>query len=394
MFNHIVLRRSREGNSITAGQIAEALLYYQQIHLIIDQGTISNLAKKISLNGVLNLIRRPEVTAVYCEEMLATNTSTHANTQFHSYIAFMVAGFEQKNLNTPAERLEFDLVRQGLEIKEVRKFVKEFLKLVPVKNFSSDYYISGGIPDAAQKDFLDVPYIRTALKEALSNTQGGYELSHDFKFEVINSNQGFCIFTDIDFQLINQRRLNYQYPLEPLTLAHLLSNILDSRADLVLASHYGGDFITSNLNSSIIKVQHEELLRRTNLNIETQKQFTELTLPNTPTLAEVIDSGERTFDEFLRLLDRSTRFKDWLGTVNPDESLIHRYLKDVSSEGWIERLPSKSVRYVLTSAIAASNPIAGTVSGLFDTFLMDKIFAGWRPNHFISKRLSTFVNAK
>ena len=36
MFEKIVLHRSDQGNSITAGELAEALLYYQNVHLILD----------------------------------------------------------------------------------------------------------------------------------------------------------------------------------------------------------------------------------------------------------------------------------------------------------------------------------------------------------------------
>ena len=36
MFEHIVLRRSDGGNAISAGQIAQALLFYKRVHAIIE----------------------------------------------------------------------------------------------------------------------------------------------------------------------------------------------------------------------------------------------------------------------------------------------------------------------------------------------------------------------
>jgi len=42
MFEHIVLRRTEGGLPISVGQIAEALLYYQKVHLFIDRGTLFN----------------------------------------------------------------------------------------------------------------------------------------------------------------------------------------------------------------------------------------------------------------------------------------------------------------------------------------------------------------
>jgi len=166
---------------------------------------------------------------------------------------------------------------------------------------------------------------------------------------------------------------------------------LDARADLALASFYGGDFVTSAVTSSIIQVRHAELLRRSKLNEDSRQQFTEVVLPDSPSLAEVIDSGERSFDDFLRMLDRAARFKDWLKAVNPDEDLIRTYMRDVSSEGWVQRLPAKSLRYVLTLALDATNPVVGLFSGFVDNFVVEKLLAGWRPNHFVSGKLSQFV---
>lgn len=117
-------------------------------------------------------------------------------------------------------------------------------------------------------------------------------------------------------------------------------------------------------------------------------------MPDSRSLAEVIDSGERTFGEFLLLLDRAARFKDWLKKANPDEGLIRSYVAQLSSESWIQRLPAKSLRYVLTLALDATNPVAGAVAGFADSFIVEKLLQGWRPNHFVASRLRPFIEGK
>ena len=393
MFEHIVLRRAEAGANVSAGQVAEALLYYQRVHLIIDRGTLFNLIRQIGIEHVLTLLRRHELTAVYCEEMLATSTTVYAMTEFHGYAEITLAGNKDIQLNTPEERLQYELERQDLAKKDVKRFVKEFLKLVPIRKFSGNYFLNGGIVKAAEQDLLDDEYIRQALRRTIEIIPGGYLIEHELKFELLKSDKGFCVFTNIDLKQINKRRAELTPAIDSITVAHLLTYILDSRADLVLSSFYGGDFITSTVNSSIIQVRHAELLRRAKLNQDARKQFVDLALPDTPSLAEVIDSGERSFDDFLRLLDQSARFKDWLNTVNPDENLIRTYMRDVSSEGWIQRLPAKSIRYVFALAIEAKYPMVGLASGIVDNFILEKLFSGWRPNHFVSKKLSPFVNS-
>jgi hypothetical protein len=392
MFEHIVIRRSQDGLPISAGQIAEAMLYYQKVHLFIDRGTLFNLIQQIGTARILTLLRRAEVSAVYCEEMLCTRTDSIGVSQYHNFVAATFYGHESVgHLKTPEECLQFGLERHGIPKKEAKRFSKIFLSLVPTRKFSGNHFLQGGIAEAAKRDLLDTEYVSQAIRKAIAVTQGGNEVGDDLKLELINSGLGTFVFTNIDLASINRRRVQSIPTIEPLTIAHLLSNLLEARADLALASFYGGDFVTSTITSSIIQVRHAELLRRSNLNVDSRQQFTEVVLPDSPSLAEVIDSGERSFDEFLGLMDRAARFKDWLKAVNPDENLIRTYMRDISSEGWIQRLPAKNLRYILTLALDATNPVVGLASGFVDNFVVEKLFSGWRPNHFVSGKLSPFV---
>lgn len=395
MFEHIVLRRAEGGLPISAGHIAEALLYYRKVHLFVDRGTLFNLIKQVGAGRILTLLRRAELSAVYCEEMLATHTASAGVSQFHNYVAITLAGHEGVGqLKTSLERLRYELERQGIPKTEAKRFSRAFLDLVPVRKFSGDHFLRGGIADAAKSDLLDIEYAGKAIRKAIAVIPGGYIVPDELKFEVINSDRGVFVFTNIDLESINRRRAQAVPTVEPLTIAHLLSNILDARADLALASFYGGDFVTSAVTSSIIQVRHAEFLRRSKLNRDSRSQFTEVVLPDSPSLAEVIDSGERSIEDFLDLLDRAARFKEWLIAVNPDEGLIRTYMRDVSSEGWVQRLPAKSLRYVLTLGLEATNPVVGLVAGFVDNFVVEKLLSGWRPNHFVSGKLSPFLQGQ
>lgn len=74
MFESIVLRRAENGLTISAGQIAEALLYYQSVHLVIDRGTLLGLIRTVGPARLMSLLQRPGFSAVHCEESLATFT--------------------------------------------------------------------------------------------------------------------------------------------------------------------------------------------------------------------------------------------------------------------------------------------------------------------------------
>jgi hypothetical protein len=392
MFDHIVLRQAENGQPISAGQIAEALLYYQKVHIFFDQGTLLKLIQQIGIDSILTLLRRAEVTAVYCEEILGTKTDSFGVSQYHNFAEIMVTGHvDVGELKTPEERLQYFLARNSIPKTEAKRFSKVFLANVPIRKFSGNHFLKDGIANAAKRDALDIEYAGQVIRKVIADSPGGYIVGDELKFEIINTNAGLYVLTDIDLESINRRRAQAVPSAEPLTFAFLLGNILTARADLALASFYGGDFVTSSVTSSIIQVRHAELLRRSNLNVDSRQQFTKVVLPDSPSLAEVIDSGERSFDDFLKLLDRAARFKDWLKTVNPDEDLIRTYMRDISSEGWIQQLPAKSLRYVFTLAVEATNPVAGMVAGIVDNFVVEKLLSGWRPNHFVSGKLSPFV---
>lgn len=392
MFDLVVLRRAEGGFPITAGQIAEALLYYRRVHVVVDRGTLFGLLKQLGPQQLLLLLQRPELSAVYCEEMLATHTETVGAFQIHTCVAITLSGDQSVGqLKTVESRLPYELVRHGLDKKTAKRFADAFLARVPVRRFSGDHFVDGGVPDAAKRDLLDPAFVKRAIRTALILTPGGYDPGEDFKFDVIDSDLGLHVFTDIDFAQINARRAALSGAQDPITAAHLLSNIQDARADVSLASHYGGDFITSQVVSSIIRARHEELLRRTSLNQEARSQFEEVVLPDMPTIAEIIDSGERSVGDFLALLDRADRFKRWLNNVNPDEGIVRTYLRDVSAENWVNSLPTKGARYIITQALDATNPVVGVFAGIVDNFLIEKLLGGWRPNHFITSSLAPFV---
>jgi len=327
--------------------------------------------------------------------MLGTHTDSVGAFQIHSFIAFTLSGHESVGqLKTPQERVQYSLEQDGLPKRDARRFAKVFLDRVPLRRLSGSHFLSGGIPEAAKRDLLDSEFTRQAVRKTLTLVSGGYDPGNNLKFDVVDSALGLHVFTDIDLEGINRRRAATAAPPDPLTVAHLLSQIQDARADLALASFYGGDFVTSSVTSGIIQIRHEELLRRSALNVDSRRQFTEVVLPDTPTLAEVIDTGERTFDDFLSLLDRAARFKHWLKSVNPDEDLVRTYIRDITSDGWIQKLPSKSIRYMLTLGVDAINPMAGFVAGFLDNFVVEKLLLGWRPNHFVSAKLGPFVRGR
>lgn len=395
MFEHIVLRRAESGTPITAGLLAQALLFYQRVHLVIDRPTLLHLLRQIGVSQLLALIRRSDFSAVYSEEMLGTMTNSVGAMQVHDYVAMTVSGDQASGtLRRPEDRLRFELERSGLGRSEAKTFAEAFLRKVPLRKLSGDHFIRGGIPNAARSDLQDDSFAQAAVRRLLPLVSGGYDPGEALEVKIIATELGHYVFDNIDLGAINVRRAAMTPVVEPLTTAHLLSQIQDARADLAMAAHYGGDFATSASVSAVVQLRHSLLLQRTQANAEAQKGFAEIALPDMPAVAEVVDSGERTFEEFLRLLDRSERFKRWVKSANPDEGLAREYMLAISSQDWIQTRKVKVLRYMLTLAADAMHPIAGLAAGFADNFLTERLLGGWRPNHFVEAGLSPFLKGK
>lgn len=392
MFEKVVLRRSDAGSAITIGELAEAILFYQNVHIVLDYGSLVGLISKIGMPDLLSLLTRPNISAVYCEESLATRTERQGDSSTHEFITYMLSGNQEVGqLTSRKKRLEFILERQGYPKKQARRLVERFRRLVPIKKLSDSYFIEGGIIKAACSDINEPEFVYEAMRRVLVREVGSDILPYDFTFKVIANHPKFQIVTNIDFDSINATRKSKTPSIYDISPAHFINNILEARTDIVLASHYGGDFYSSEMASQITRLKHHELLRRMGIDKEEVKEFNEIILHDMPSVREAINSGQRKFSEFLLVLDKSQRFREWTRGVNPDEKLVKAYFQDVTSEGWVASLPIKALRYAMGAIVTAIEPISGTLGSAADTIVAEKLLGGWRPSHFIEKKLKPFL---
>lgn len=96
MFERVVLRRSLDGPAITAGEIAEALLFYQNVHIVLDYSSLVGLIKTIGMRLILRVLSLPDVKATYIEEITGTRTEQTLSGPEYSLIAFMFTGHKDR----------------------------------------------------------------------------------------------------------------------------------------------------------------------------------------------------------------------------------------------------------------------------------------------------------
>jgi hypothetical protein len=392
LFERVVLRKSEGGTALSLGDLCEAMLFYEHVHVILDHGSLIGFARSIGLPQLLLLLGRPRVSATYAGEFLGTHTETNGSMQVHRYLAFAFAGSEETGVvRGHKKRLQALLIREGYKKKQAALLAERFKLKAAFRKLSDDRYVPGGILAAARHDLFDAIFINKAVRQVLHAQLPEPLRPSEPRFDIVPiDHESFGVSTSINFKIINAH-LGNERSISP---ASVLTDILNARADVALASYYGGDFHTSALSSAIIRLRYGELLLRAGINAQEAREMREIVVSDAPSIREVMDSKERTLDEFLVLLERAQKFRTWIHGLGPDEKLVQAYFREVTAQGWISKLPTKIVRYVIATAVGVVEPALGAAISAADSLLLDKLLTGWRPSHFVERHLRPFVDSQ
>ena len=392
MFDKIVLRTSEEGPALTAGQVAELSLFYQNVHLILDFRNLKGLIEGASPSSLLSFLGRGNITATYFLDFPGTHTAGIGPIKTHNFISTRYAGSETKGrIWGFKDRITDTFEEAGCTKKEAKDYSHQFCELVSSQTLSDENIIQGGILEASKQILNNADYISEAVRLALKEITGELILPKDLEFHVIQSDEGFKIFSNIDFEEVTRIHKSLDPNASDVTQASLINNVLTTESDMLLASYYGGEFVTSKTDSTLINFRYKSLLSSPE---KKQREGFLDVISEGRSIGEVIDSGEKTFDEYMNLLDEAEKFKEWIKDKPPEENLIKEYLKEVSNQGWAEKLPIKLIRYAASFYAGAADLTAGGVVSAIDSFLIDRISTGWKPNHFVEGPLKKFTEEK
>lgn len=220
-----------------------------------------------------------------------------------------------------------------------------------------------------------------------------YVRSHDF-------NGNFVVETNIDFDHISSEwRKHWPPEIGPPSVASILTEVLEAKAGLGLAAQMNADLFHTRTASRIIASDLERIARSSDCFKDQALEFNEWVLSGS-SIANAINNGERTFLEFLDVVEEAEKFKKWIIGVGEDKTIAREYFNEVSKRGWLEKLPRKTLRYLAFGGAgialsAVASPLVGTASGMvlsgIDMFLVDRLLGGWKPNQFVDDKIRPFV---
>jgi len=119
-----------------------------------------------------------------------------------------------------------------------------------------------------------------------------------------------------------------------------------------------------------------------------------------PSIRNAVNTGQRTIGDVIRLVEKAEKFKDWLKNQKEGADLRNAYLSAVTHIDWAEKFPPRALRWLIFAAASGVtglvlNPLTGALAGAAlsatDSFLIDRLVKGWKPNQFVDGPLKSFL---
>jgi hypothetical protein len=418
MLEFALLRRTGNGEHdlIDIGLFAETLLFYERVHIALDGGTLSHLLKTIGPELLIEVLNREGVSSSLFRESLGTITHTNNGLQTHGFAQFTVdppsamggkprrAGNAKGGKPRRASNEEWlaTTVRRAIGTTlSSRRFTNKLLKRLSSGGWRLPKVGSQDLPSVMCDDMKDVASIDAAVKRVVNAFLPSFPIPNNWHFRPIDIGGSYAVDTNFDFASLNQE----YHKLVPashssLTPAYLLTQLLDARCSLAMGFQYLGELVVDPVAATIIRYKTLEIMRKRDAHVNELDLFQEMRLPEGRKIRECLNSGERGFADFLKLLDNAGRFKQWLHGRSPEENLLNEYFKAITAESWIEKLGTKAFRWSLLGlAVEALHPTglafaASQGLSLFDATLLDRLLKGWRPNQFVEGKLADFVSPR
>lgn len=365
----------------------ESLLFYDKVYLIISERTdLPLLWSKIGVDGLDRL------KAYGLQIIMSSNIFAYGKLPVDGG-----EGLHRISLNGESLRHRI-LVKAALDFYNVQILNKEQEMLVQhYMDISAEYTYTKRIEDAVRDDiyqhFVHKEILQAQLKE-INSPLSMYDPKNKYEFtHTINGCEH-----DINLATNELEEQAYQagFPDMRFRLETFLIKIAEMYGVMEFAANNESSLSVSPAESLIVSCKQQDIFKRYSQDSTQIANFERLEVSQFSNIAEVVDSGEKSFTEILNLLDKAQEFKKWKSCLPNESDFLVEYQNALKSNlPLVQRLPVKWLRYLITTGLGMI-PVAGLIAGPaatgLDTFLLDKwTIGGWKPAQFVNGELKKFV---
>ena len=191
MFENILLRGSDSSDGVLdAGLLAEALLFYQNVHAVLNRGSLASLLRVVKPDGLNHLIDNGFLKVTFQLDGLGTTTKTEGGVTVHDFVAFEFKGFDKGGKRIDENTIDnvfFRTLGRSGKSKRAAKRFRQKVKKLHLNELAPD---SLQVTAIAREDLADTDYVRAAADIVISETLPHVALPEGWRFRPVWTEAG------------------------------------------------------------------------------------------------------------------------------------------------------------------------------------------------------------
>jgi hypothetical protein len=382
MLDSILFKNSgSHDQAIDIGALAESLIFYGKVRILGDAGVVQYLVRKVPPLILLELIQSKRIEFHFIDDTLGVRTQKTYLGEIHDLVRFSLA-------DTSYEEKAIQSFRQAARSPQARLAGYKFGRII--SKFQHNSFNQESVIQALAGNNAT----ESAVKTLIRNLAPEYDQVDRLGFKInLKRSNIFTIDTNIDFVAVN-KSYNLRIPSSHSTLtpAFIVGQLQSAYTSAFYGAAFNSEVSTTPLEAVLGIHALEGVVNRNSSGTENVGHFVELTLENTFAIREAVNSGRVNFYEILNLLESADKFRHWIASVPDDKDLKRAYYQEVVKDSKFEKLPLKTSRWACFTGAGLGidllgaggmGTLAGVALGAADTFLLDRLIGGWKPNHFV-----------
>jgi len=375
-----------EGTRFDLGIVAESLLFYSETFLIVAGNNLSGLVRQLGPDLLLRLMDEHQLKVRFIDHQLGAITG-NKGTPFERYDVGLIHA-EKHSLESAAQNTFVEVTGKS---GRGRRLAARFCRSVEKINYAE------AITNKITEDMTRGIFLEEFIKRRLVSLGAARSVKemHAFKYRFeLDPGRGFVLHADREIKNLINHVSELSDP------ASILAQYGTTVANMSLWAQISSEVAVCPGQADVISARLEPMLKEYSRQQKEVAAYQEFVLDDSKAIREAINSGARSFDELVVVLERASKFKEWLTDLSEDTNLIKQYYKDVTSDPWIDKLPNKSARWALFTGAGVGLDVAGaggvgTAAGValsaLDTFFLDRLMRGWKPHKFVEGTLRGFI---
>ena len=313
MLETVLLRQSTADadRPLDLGVLAEALLYYGRVRLLMNRGTPTQLLRDCGAETIIRLVESPNVEAYYINGGTAMRTeNTGTVNEEHQPIFFSIPGWNLENIARDAFQAVTGRAGTG------RRLAARFVRSVREAKVD-DAVLTDVLPDYADASLMNRLAVGVIRAIAPTVSTDHVEISVE---PVLTGRSGnwVKVKTNIDFSEVTAAWQRRSAGPQSFTAGYLLASALSVLENLYFAGLYSADLVVDPVQSTLIGEKCRALLRGQMARSAEIENFQTNLFGDAHAVAEAINGGHRSIGDVLDILENAQRFREWVAGRPPD----------------------------------------------------------------------------